>query len=448
MLFVVMKLTATSQINILRYNDNFSSLKTDTVSKKGFQKLKYIPLTNKASVSFGGEIREQLQYYNNQNFGDVPPTFKKVNTWQLWHRMMTHANVELGSKMRIFVQLGSTFRLINPNPLTPEIDENRLSLHQAFIDYQFNKNWMARIGRQELSYGSHRLITFREGPNTRLTFDAAIIKHSSEKRKVEVFALTPVVSRKGLFDDQSFKDFIIGVYATERIVPKTFLLDYYFLIFNSTRRKYSSIDGKENRQSYGFRIFSEKPRFNYELEATYQSGKFNNQRIKAYSISTDVNYKLVSKNNFLMGLGSNYISGDRSKDDNQLNTYNLLFSKPQYGLTAPIGATNMVNINPYIKINPTKKSNIYLGTYFMWRQSNQDGTYSPAAVEVRPAPQLISTSTKKQIGTLLALESAYSVNKHLLFAFDASYFIAGKYVKETGKGKDITYLSFKANYKF
>ena len=84
---------------------------------------------------------------------------------------MAHANVDVGQKARVFVQLSSTYRFLNPNPFTQEIDQNELSLHQAFIDYRLNKNWAARIGRQEMSYGSHRLITFREGPNTRLTFD-------------------------------------------------------------------------------------------------------------------------------------------------------------------------------------------------------------------------------------------------------------------------------------
>ena len=142
------------------------------------------------------------------------------------------------------------------------------------------------------------------------------------------------------------------------------------------------------------------------------------------------------------------MSGDKSKNDNQLNTYNLLFSKPQYGLTAPIGATNLINVNPYLKINPTKKIYIYISSYFMWRQSNQDGTYAPTAVEMRPVKTELFASTKKTIGTLLSLESAYSITKNLSFAIDASYFFAGSYIKETGKGKDITYLSFKGTYKF
>jgi len=344
--------------------------------------------------------------------------------------------------------MGSTFRFLNPNPAAPEIDENQLSLHQAFIDYQFQKNWMARMGREEIIYANHRLLTFREGPNTRLAFDAAVIKYNYKNRKIDLFAMSPVISNKGVFDDQSFRDFIVGIYATETIISKTVLLDYYVLNLNSDRRRYNYISGKERRQTYGFRVFSENTKFNYELEASYQSGKFNQSDISAFGISADINYRLVPGTNFIAGIGSNYMSGDKSKIDKQINTYNLLFSKPQYGLTAPIGATNLININPYIKINPSKKSSIYVSSYFMWRQSNQDGTYSPAAVELRPSPASIFVSTRKEIGTLFTVESIYSHSRNLAFGLDASRFIAGRYVKETGKGKNIAYLSLKANYKF
>ncbi|MEO8961228.1 MAG: alginate export family protein [Ginsengibacter sp.] len=351
---------AQSQINMVRYNDDFSYLKNDTVHKKNLEKLKYISLSKVSNISFGGELREQYQYYHNPNFGDMPPGFTKNYTSQLLQGVMVHTNIELGSMLRVFVQLGSAFRFFNPNPATPEIDENKLSVHQGFVDYHFQKKWLLRLGRQEIAYASHRLLTFREGPNNRLAFDGAVIKYNSQKRKIDLFAMSPVISGKGIFDDESLKDLIIGVYATEYIVPKKFLVDYYFLDLNTQRRKYNFVGGKENRQSYGVRIFSDNQKINYELEATYQSGKFNQSNIRAYSVSTDVNYKMIQKNNFIIGIGSNYITGDKNKNDNQLNTYNLLFSKPQYGLTAPIGATNLVNINPYFKINPNKKATFML----------------------------------------------------------------------------------------
>lgn len=435
------------QIQFLRYNDDFSFLKGDSVTKRGFQKLKYIPISAKLKVSFGGEIREQLQRYDNINFGDVPPTFITPSAWQLWHRMMAHTNIDAGNKTRVFLQLSSTYRFINPNPLTPEIEQNELSLHQVFIDYHFNKNWMARIGRQEMSYGSHRLITFREGPNTRLTFDAAILKYNNKNRKVDVFAISPVISQKGVFDDRSFNDLAIGVYGNEKLT-KTLSIDYYLLHFNSKRRQYNFVGGSENREVVGFRLLSENLRTNYEVEANYQFGKFDQLLINAYGISADLNYKILPANVVIGGVEGNFLSGDKSKTDNQLNTYNLLYSKPQYGLAAPIGATNMITVNPYIKLNPTRSSNVYIGGNFMWRQSNVDGTYSPGGVQVRPKPEYLFTSSEKQLGTLLVLETSYSFNPNLSISVDASKFYAGTYVKQTGVGKNITYLSFKSSLKF
>ncbi len=439
---------AHSQINMVRYNDDFSYLKNDTAGKRFAEKLKNFPFTKGSTNSFGGEVREQYQYYSPPNFGDILPGFTKNNTSQLLQRVMVHTNLEFGSKLRVFVQLGSTFRFFNPNPATPEIDENMLSLHQAFIEYRFQNKWLVRLGRQEMSYGSHRLFTFREGPNNRLAFDAGVVKYNSPTRSIDLFVLSPVISKSGVLDDQSFKDRIVGFYANEKIIPKKLLLDYYFISLHTNRRKYNFVGGKEIRQSYGVRIFSDNQKFNYELEATYQSGKFNKSKIHAYGISADLNYKMIQKNNLIIGIGSNYMTGDKNKNDNQLNTYNILFSKPQYGLTAPIGATNLVNINPYFKINPNKKNNIFFSSYFMWRQSIHDGTYSPTAVEVRPASTELVVSPKKSIGTLLAIESSYSLTRNLSFAVDVSYFFSGDYVKETGKGKNITYLSFKGAYKF
>lgn len=247
---IVSTFFAQSQINMVRYNDNFGCLNNDTFHKKGVEKLKYIHLSKEPNISFGGEIREQYQYYNNPNFGDMQPGFIKDYTSQLMQRVMLHTNIELGNKLRIFAQLGSAFRFFNPNMATPEIDENKLSVHQAFIDFHFQKRWMLRLGRQEISYANHRLLTFREGPNTRLAFDAGVVKYNVEKRNMDVFILSPVISKPGVFDDQSAKDVIAGFYATENIIPKKLLLDYYFLNLNTARRKYNFVAGKENRQSY------------------------------------------------------------------------------------------------------------------------------------------------------------------------------------------------------
>jgi hypothetical protein len=436
-----------SRINILRYNDNFSDLK-DKTDKKGFDKLKYISLGKNTFLSLGGELRAQYQYFENQNFGDVPPTFEKVSVGQLWHRAMVHANLELSSKIRIFTQLNNTLRQFNPNPLTPEIDENQLSLHQAFVELKPHQNWMLRLGRQEMGYGNNRIITFREGPNTRLTFDAAVVRYQKNLRKIDVLALSPVVSMPGVFDDVSLRTFIFGIYGSEPFFKGKIIGDYYYLYFNSEDRQYNFVGGKENRLMAGKRVYSQFPKLNFEIEYTHQIGKFNELNISASSISADVNYKVHEKSNCVIGVAGNYITGDKDRTDNSLNTYNLIYSKPAYGLAAPIGSSNIENVNPYIRFKPTPKISVYSGVYFMQRNSTEDGTYTPGMAQIRPTPERLFASTKRSIGTQYALETTYQLDERNTFGLDAAFFTSGDYIKETGKGLNIFYISAKTQLKF
>jgi len=443
---MVSSVMAQNSISLLRYDDNFLYLKKDSV-KKGTARLKYISLRNKNYISIGGELREQFQLFKNLNFGDVPPGYPDINPKQLNHRLMVHANIELGSHYRLFVQLNNTLRYLNHNPVVPEIEENQLSLHQAFAELRLN-HWNFRLGRQEIFYGNHRLITVREGPNTRQAFDGLVIKRKNKNGAVDFFVLSKVISRKFVFDDQSFKEGLIGLYGTQYFYNRKMGLDYFAVNFQSKMRKYNYIAGSESRQTYGLRLFSNFKKMNFEFEGSYQSGKFGGLRIDAFSILADMNVTVFPSKNGNVGLAVNTASGDKNNTDERLNTYNLLFAKPAYGLAIPIGSTNIVSIYPYIKINPVQKMNLLAQVFFLARYSDQDGTYSPGMIENRPNPEMAFSSGKKSLGVFYVLETNYQHTKNLSFSFDASYFKAGNYPKETGKGKDITYISFKSTFRF
>ncbi|MGL2965836.1 alginate export family protein [Flavobacterium sp. XGLA_31] len=443
---VVSSSTAQNKISWLRYDDDFTSLKKDTL-KKGFDKAKYISLGKNNYISFGGELREQYQKYENLNFGDVPPTFSAIHVNQLWHRLMVHADIELGDHFRVFMQLSNTARFFNDNPMTPEIDENQLSLHQAFAELKL-KNWNFRLGHQELFYGNHRLITFREGPNTRLAFDGLVIKRKFNNGSLDFFAVSKVISKRYVFDDESMHDGLLGIYGTQFYANRKLGLDYYFLNFQSRDRMYNYQAGYENRQTCGIRLFSNLKTVNFEFEGGYQTGKFNDLTIDAYNVMADVNATVMSAKKGIIGFAANIASGDKDSTDKKLNTYNLLYAKPAYGLAAPIGATNMLSLSPYLKINPVQKLNVLAQVFFLSRNSNQDGTYSPGMVQNRPRPNALFATDKKTLGQLYLLETSYQQNKHCALAFDASYFKAGSYPKATGNGNDILYLSLKSTFKF
>jgi Alginate export len=435
-------------INMLRYNDNFDFLANDSIVKKGHQKLKMIPLSKTANLSIGGDVREQLMHTENQNFGDVPPTTKAVSVTQLWHRIMLHGDVKLGKKVRIFTQLNSTLRLFNPNPKI-EIDENKLGLHQTFVELHPSTPLSIRVGRQELSYGNNRILTFREGPNNRLAFDAVVLKWQNPSLRIDAIVAWPVFQKPEIGDDDAFKESVSGIYATKTLVAQKVFLDFHTLYFKSNRIKYNLETGDEKRVSIGTRLFSRNPNFNYEIEATYQTGSFNSLTINALSISYDLKYVLLKKSNLTLGLAGNYITGDKNKSDTQLNSYNLVYSKPSFGLAAPIGASNIVNINPYIQWSPLPKLQLLTGVYFLSRQSKQDGIYTPNMIQTRPnRKEVLFNTTTQNIGNQYVFEAAYTLNNQWAFYFDTAYFTAGDFTKATGKGLPIGYYSVKSSFKF
>ncbi|CAI2768664.1 Alginate export [Flavobacterium collinsii] len=435
-----------NKISLTRCEDDFSFVKKDS-AKKGFNQLKYISIAKNNSISFGGELREQFQIYNNTNFGDVPSTYSDININQLWHRLMVHSNIELGNHFRFFILFNSTLRFFNKNPIVPEIDENQLNLHQAFAELKLT-NWNFRLGRQEIYYGNHHLITLREGPNTRQAFDGLVVKHKFKNGTFDFFAVSKVVSKQYIFDDQSMHDGLYGIYGTQYFSNSKFGVDYFLVDFQSNARRYNYQSGFEDRQTYGIRLFSSLKTINFEFEAAYQTGKFNDLTIEAYTIAANINVTVLPAKKTIIGFAANIASGDKDRGDNKLNTYNLLYAKPAYGLVAPLGATNIISFGPYIKINPVRKLNILTQVYFMERNSNQDGTYSPAMIESRPKPNMLFSTNKKTFGELYVLETNYQQTKNLLFSFDTSYFSAASYPKTTGNGKNITYLSFKSTFKF
>lgn len=438
-------------IKMFRHFDDFSYLLVnDTIERTYYEKLKYLPIgsNNTVQLSFGGEIREQYQYFKNSNFGDRPPNTEVDKNGHLWHRVMVHSDLRLGKHWRVFSQLSSTFAIGKTNIL-PEIDENQLSLHQAFIEYRIGEkaSYFLRVGRQEYGYASKHFLSLREGPNARLSFDMAVGGYEGATYKLYSFIGRPSISRAGVFDDEYIGDYIWSAYIIRKLRKGN--LDAFYFGYSSDANRYNYIQGKEDRHTLGFRYWiKQKMGLQINAEVAYQFGTFNDLTINAYSISLDIHHRSSLSNlTILPGVTFNLASGDQNENDGQLNTYNVLYSKTVFGLTLPIGAINILNFKPYLTISPNRKNRITLSNYIMWRVSSQDGTYTPGRKQIRPTLVLLFATKEKYIGNHLALEWAHQMTVNWSFILDVAYFFPGKYVNDTGNGEIITYLSARVNYK-
>src|SRR4026208_480314 len=98
---------------------------------------------------------------------------------------MLHVDARVWRGLRAYVELKSGIEVGRAGGPRPP-DEDHLDLHQGFVDLSFGPV-TARVGRQELAFGSQRLVSVREGPNMRQTFDGGTVEVNRGRWRVDGF---------------------------------------------------------------------------------------------------------------------------------------------------------------------------------------------------------------------------------------------------------------------
>ncbi|WP_276483057.1 alginate export family protein [Paraflavitalea pollutisoli] len=431
----------------LRYDEDYSLLRQDS-SRDWYKALKYTPLSQQGHtyLSLGGDIRYQYQWFKNENWGAAP----KDNDGFVLTRYLAHADFHAGKHFRTFVQLQSSFANGKVAPPSP-VDENQLDLHQAFVDLAFAGKQASsitlRIGRQELLYGSQRLVAVRDGPNNRQAFDAARLLYARRTWQVDVFYSRFVQSKPKIFDDGVTNNTRFwGAYLVKRKIPFLRNVDLYYFGLQRKSAKFDDGTGEELRHSVGTRIWDAKKFWRYDIEGVYQFGDFAGKQITAWTFSVNTSYKFANtalKPEF--GVKTEVISGDGRYGDNKLQTFNPLFPRGGYfGLVSLIGPANLFDIHPSVTLD------LWRGLYFnmdydiFWRYSRHDGIYGPSTALIYSGKE----STQKSIGRQYSTHLEYIPNRHFYFRCEFTWFKASDFLQDVGPGKNILFTSTTAQLKF
>ena len=431
----------------LRYEEDYSILKQDS-SRNWYKTTKFDPLSKNGNtwLSFGGDIRYQYQWFKNENWGETP----KDNDGFILTRYLAHADFHAGSHFRTFVQLQSSFangRVTQPSP----VDENQLDLHQAFADLSFplqhEQALTIRIGRQELLYGSQRLVAVRDGPNNRQSFDAARLLYTHPGWKADVFFSHFVQSKQQIFDD-GFKNNIRfwGAYLVKNRIPVLNNVDVYYFGLWKNKAKFDDGVGRELRHSAGSRIWATKKFWRYDIEGLYQFGDFAGKQISAWTFSVNTGYKFA--NTLLKpepGIKTELISGDAKYNDNKLQTFNPLFPRGGYfGLVSLIGPANLFDIHPSFALELSRTLFFNADYDIFWRFSRNDGIYGPNVAMIYSG----KNSNQRSIGRQYSNHLEYIPNNFLYFRLEFTWFKASDFLQDVGPGKNILFTAATAQFRF
>jgi Alginate export len=355
--------------------------------------------------------------------------------------------------VRSFIELKSglnSYRIGGPRPT----DEKKLDFQAGFLELRTSQgaNSVAlRVGRQELEYGSGRLIDVREGPNVRLSFDGFMVRSRIHSWQVDGFAARPDLDNLGFFDNApSHAVGLWGVCAT-RPSPSKMSLEVYYLGLDRWQATFERGTAQEVRHSLGARISrpiaTESSGLDFDYEGAWQFGTFGSGNIRAWTVASETGYRFPTvplKPRF--SVKADISSGDNPRSKT-LGIFNPLFPKWNYfgvlATTGP-GPINFIDVHPHVETTFPHNVTASVDWIFQWRENVLDGVYSVPGSLIRPA----GNGQARFVGHRPGAELRWQVDRHLWLQADYGIFYAGRFLKETQPGRNLNYWALWAGYKF
>ena len=122
-----------------------------------------------------------------------------------------------------------------------------------------------------------------------------------------------------------------------------------------------------------------------------------------------------------------------------------MFVNPAYySLALTITPVNMISVHPSLTLYPNDRLTVYLEWAAFWRESKNDGLYSPPRFLTRDGIGV----PDRRIGSQFGLKIGYEFNRHLSFDLDLSYFIAEDFLEATGDSENILHIAPTFSFKF
>ena len=433
----------------LRYDEDYLYLRNPECRNDPWDRIKYIPLNREGDwyLSLGGEVRPFYEWFRNEEWGSEP----QDDNGYLLQRYMVHADVHMGERARFFSQLKSGIELGRRGGPRP-VDEDKLDVHQAFLDLKFNpggrRSVTFRIGRQEMDFGSSRLVSYREGPNVRRSFDGVRAIIRADGWDMSVFVSRPAETNAGIFDDAPDSEQAFwGVYAVHAfpVLPGG-NIDLYYLGLERDRARFDQGIGREERHSVGTRLWGERASLDYNVELIFQWGSFGPGDIRAWTAASDTGYTFRSAPwKPRIGLRADVTSGDKDPLDPDLQTFNALFPKGAYfGLINPVGPANHRDLHPTLDLELHEQVALAADWLFFWRYTTADGVYGIPGNLLRTG----QVSGARFVGHQPGVELTWRPDRHFTVNLNCALFFAGRFLQETPPGRNTTYFAAWVTYKF
>ena len=405
--------------------------------KDFFDPAKRIQLNDDWLLSFGGQFWYRYMHETDSRLNAAGAD----NNYHLF-RTRFHADLWYQDRFRLFAEFLDA-RAAGQDLPALAIDKNHTDMLNLFADIKLGQFLdgpaYMRVGRQELLYGSQRLISTLDWANTRRTFQGIKTFWRTPTFDLDAFFVRPMTTERNEFDHWDKDRNFFGLWGTYKPM-KGQLLDLYFLSLIDNRvvsplniQQGNILQGNSTLQTVGGRIAGDYNRFLYEFEGMYQFGERSNLDISAFAVATGLGYHLPFPMNPQFWLRYDFASGDSNPNDGRTNTFNHLFPFGHYylGYMDLVGRQNLHDFNAQVTLHPQPWFTFIAQYHRFYLANERDFLYNTAGIGTL---RDITGQSGSHIGDEIDFRVNFHISRHQDVLVGYSKLFSGTFVNNQRPG--------------
>ncbi len=415
-----------------------------------FDPLKRIHLGDDWLISTGGEVRNRIATIQNAALFNRRPQAGATDNFNLF-RTRLYGDLWYRDDVRIFAEFISAHS--SPQSIPPaSSDAAHADFLNLFADVKLfeidNHGVYARVGRQELLFGSQRAISPADWANTRRPFQGLRLTWQNEKIEEDVFVMNTVTPSIDGISSIDRNQLLAGNWFKYRFT-KDVSADFYYIHYANENpgvaRGRGGATGGFRVDTFGGRYVGNREQFLFDFEGAMQSGEWANQDILAGMGLAGLGYHFKdAPASPTVWAYYDYASGDPNPGATRTHrTYSTLFpfGHSYYAGLDAIGRQNIHDFHLELGCFPVNWLRIQLGYHFLELVHAKDALYSPSGGVVR---QDTTGRAGTDVGSAISSTFQVHIDKHQIFFVGYSHLFAGDYIRNTAAtpaaGRDLSAL--------
>ena len=401
--------------------------------------VKRIHLGDDWLISTGGEVRDRYSSLDNAYLYNKKPLAGTNEDFNLF-RARVYGDLYYLDIFRLYGEFTSADSSPQKVPhLSSDID--KADILNLFAEVKLvplgDSAVYVRGGRQELLFGSQRLISPSDWSNELRTFQGVRALYHTNKIEEDAWWVQPVIVNTGKLDSVDDRQVFVGNYFKYRF-NKDVSLDAYYLYlenFNKTFAGEKSVLGGYDVNTFGSRFVGQAGdhgQFLWDFEGAIQFGDWSNQTTEADMYVAGLGYWFKN----LPAIPTFWVYYDHASgtqdptNGSEHRTFNQLFPSGHNYFNAQdlFGRQNINDFHLEAGIFPTNWLRFTAGYNVLSLDQPRDALYNSSGSVVR---QDTTGKAGRDVGTAVNGTVQIHLDNHQLINVSYAHLFSGTYIKDT-----------------